>query len=197
MRILQVISSFPPAFAFGGAPKVAYELSKELVKRGHEVTVFTTDAFDSKSRYKYEKNPLWLDGIEVYHFRNLNNNLAYKNFPIACDMLSALNKNVESFDLIHLHEYRSFQAYFIYKYAKKYNIPYLIQPHGSAISLMDKFSMKKLFDKFIGNKIMEGASKIVALTEFEARTIRRASLTYCSFVLWPSLRSCTSASASQ
>ena len=34
MKILQVIPYFPPSIAFGGSPKVAHSISKELVKRG-------------------------------------------------------------------------------------------------------------------------------------------------------------------
>lgn len=176
MKILHVISSFPPAYAYGGALKTAYEISRHLVNRGHEVTVYTTDVLDSWSRFKYEKNPIWLDGIKICYFRNINNGLAYKNFPIAPNMAVALDKNVKKFDLIHLHEYRSFQAYVTWKYAKKYDIPYLIQPHGSTVNLMGKSLMKKLFDKLIGFNILKDASKIIALTEVEALNISRFNI---------------------
>ena len=43
MKILQVCQSFYPCFASGGVAKVAYDISKELVSKGHEVTVYTTD----------------------------------------------------------------------------------------------------------------------------------------------------------
>jgi len=41
MRILQVIPYFTPKR--GGDVNVVYNLSKQLVSRGHEVTVITTD----------------------------------------------------------------------------------------------------------------------------------------------------------
>jgi glycogen synthase len=40
MKILQVIPFFSPKF--GGSLTVAYNLSKELAKRNHEVTIITT-----------------------------------------------------------------------------------------------------------------------------------------------------------
>ena len=121
MRILQVISSFPPAFAYGGPAIGAYNVSKELVKRGHEVTVYTTDVQDKNSRYKFEKNPIWLDGIEVYHFKNISNSLA-SNFHISCapGMALELKKSAKKFDIIHCHEYRSFEATFAKHYSKKF-----------------------------------------------------------------------------
>jgi flavodoxin len=46
MKILQVI----PAHAYGGTVEVAYRISKELVRRGHEVTVYTSDGLDKYHR---------------------------------------------------------------------------------------------------------------------------------------------------
>jgi len=58
MRILQVIPYFYPAYAFGGPVKVAFQVSKELVKRGHEVIVYTTDA-------KYWNSRLNTKSVEI------------------------------------------------------------------------------------------------------------------------------------
>jgi len=43
MKILEVVSYFPPAYAFGGPVKETYQISRELIKRGHEVVVYATD----------------------------------------------------------------------------------------------------------------------------------------------------------
>lgn len=50
MKILQVIPAFYPAHAYGGTVEVAYHISKELVRRGHEVTVYTSDSLDKYHR---------------------------------------------------------------------------------------------------------------------------------------------------
>ena len=119
MKILQVISSFPPAYSYGGPLKVAFNISKELVKNGHDVTVYTTDVYDSKSRLQYETNPEIMEGVKVYRFRNISNALSRKNFSCAPSMFFFLKNNIKDFDIIHLHEFRSFQAIFVYHYAKK------------------------------------------------------------------------------
>ena len=49
MKILQVLPYFVPAWDYGGPVPVAYRFSENLVKRGHEVTVFTTDAMNLES----------------------------------------------------------------------------------------------------------------------------------------------------
>lgn len=167
MRILQVISSFPPAVSYGGAPNVAYELSKQLVKRGHSVTVYTTDVKDSTSRFNSEDNPIWMDGIEVYHFKNLSNRLSYKNFPLAPAMASKLKKELPKFDIVHLHEYRSFHAIFIYHYCKKHGIPYVLQAHGSVKRVIERHRLKLLYDHMWGFKILKNAQCFVAVSENE------------------------------
>jgi len=43
MRILYVTPTFVPSH-FGGVKEVSYQLSKNMVQRGHDVVVFTTDA---------------------------------------------------------------------------------------------------------------------------------------------------------
>jgi len=63
MRILQVASYFPPAYAFGGPVKAAYQISRELVKRGHEVVVYTTDAKDFDLRLEMDSSDI-IDGIK-------------------------------------------------------------------------------------------------------------------------------------
>ena len=50
MKILQVTNFFKPSWESGGPARVAYEISKKLVERGHEVTVYAT------VRYKLKLN---------------------------------------------------------------------------------------------------------------------------------------------
>jgi glycosyltransferase involved in cell wall biosynthesis len=167
VKILQVISSFPPAYAYGGALKVAYGISKELVKNNHDVTVYTTDVYDSNTRLHYNTNPEIMDGIKVYRFRNISNFLSRKNLTCTPSMFLFLKNNIQEFDIIHLHEYRSFQAVFVHYYAKKYQIPYIVQAHGSVLPAFEKQGIKKLFDIFWGNQVLRDASKLIAVSNIE------------------------------
>ena len=174
MKILQVVSSFPPAYSYGGAVKVSYEVSKELAKRGHDVTVFTTDTLNSQSRINEPATRM--EGIDVYRFRNLSNNLAAKNLAVAPEMALTLRKIVKEFDVVHIHEYRSFQTIAACRYAKMYNIPYILQPHGSLPRIIEKQGLKKIFDVVWGNGLLEHASKIIAVSGNEIEQFRQAGI---------------------
>lgn len=155
---------------------MAFELSKKLVERGHEVTVYTTDAYDAHSRLKDYKNPEVIEGVEVFRFRNVSNNLAHMNFPFAPGMALALRKNIDKFDVVHLHEYRSFQAIFVHNYAVKHRVPYVLQAHGALSSSFQKSNLKSLYDRLIGNQMLQNSSRIIALTNLESEQCKSMGL---------------------
>lgn len=185
MKILQVISSFSPAYSYGGPVKMAFNISKELVKNNHHVTVYTTDVYDSNSRLDYKINPEIMDGITVYRFRNLSNYLSRKNLTCAPSMLFYLKNQIKKFDVIHLHEYRSFQAIFAYYYAQKYNIPYIIQARGSVLPFFEKQFLKQAFDVIWGNRILANSACCIALTKTESDQYFRRGVPENKIVIIP------------
>jgi len=172
MRILQVIPYFPPAYAFGGPVKVTYHISKELIKRGHEVVVYTTDAKDFNSRLGIDASNI-IEGIKVYQFKNISLTLVKKlKLFITPKLALFARKEVKNFDIIHLHECRTFQNIIIHHYAKKYKIPYVLQAHGSLPRIASWRKLKWIYDVFFGYKLLRDASRVIALNKVEAEQYR-------------------------
>ena len=172
MKILQVVSYFHPAYAFGGPIKVAYQISRELVKRKHEVVVYTSDAKDLNSRLSVDPVEV-VDGIKVWYMRNLGLiPLKTSKLFITPRLVSSAREELEKFDLIHLHEYRTFQNIFVRHYAKKYGIPYVLQAHGTLPRIMSKQRLKRIYDVFFGYRLLRDASKVIALSKMEAEQYR-------------------------
>ena len=172
MKILQISTSFKPAWETGGTNRVAYEISKNLVEKGYEVTVFTTDR--GRKRVNVQKNqPVLVDGIRVYYFRNISNYLAMKKIVTPYYLSIIANKEIKNFDVIHIHEHRTLLAVIIHHYAKKYNIPYILQTHGSVLPTFQKQRLKNIFDIFFGYKILRDASKVIALTKTEVEQYKK------------------------
>lgn len=168
MKILQMVLWFPPAYSYGGPVKSVYELSKKLVEKGHDVTVFTTDALDEKNRFKSEDNPEIIDGIKVHRFKNISNYLCKKNFAIAPSMALKLDKEIANFDIVHIHDFRSVETLFVHHYAKKHKVPYVLHPRGSAPTTTGKTKFKKGFDLLFSKDIFNDASKIIASSKVES-----------------------------
>jgi len=171
MRILQVTSFFKPSWEAGGIARVSYEISRKLAEN-NEVTVYTTDGF--KKRLNVKKNqPLEFENMNVYYFKNLSNRLASKNFCLPLMFPRVVKKNLNKFDIIHMHTFRSFLGICIRRYAKKYNIPYIVQTHGSTLPHFSKKRTKNIFDSIWGYKILSDASKVIALNKTEAEQYMR------------------------
>jgi glycosyltransferase involved in cell wall biosynthesis len=167
LRILYIIPYFYPAWEYGGPVRVTYAISRKLVERGHEVVVYTSDTGGSnlgvKSRVKD------VDGVKVYYFRNISTIIAGKTKLFSTmGMVPTARKEIGFFDVIHLHEYRTFQNWVVHHYAKKYNVPYVLQAHGS-LPRIDKKRLKLVYDVFFGYRLLRDASKVIALNQMEAQ----------------------------
>jgi glycosyltransferase involved in cell wall biosynthesis len=169
MNILLVSNFYKPSWETGGVTKVNYELAKNLVRLGHNVTVYTTDGFNS--RLNVRKNvPVDVEGVKVYYFYNLSRYFVQKLiFPIPYFAPLIIRKDIRNFDVIHIHEHRSLLAVFVHYYAKKYKVPYILQSHGSVFPHFQNKGLKKFFDLVFGDKILKDASQLIALTETEAK----------------------------
>ncbi len=168
MNILHIVPYFYPAWPYGGTPKVVFELCRELVKKGHNVTVYTTDVFDKNSRQSTNCIEAEVEGIKIKYFRNISNSLAFnQKVFISPGISKALKENLKQFDIVHLHEFRTLQNAAAYKYLTKYKIPYILSAHGSVLRLMGKEFLKMLFDKSIGFKILKSTKRVIAVSKIE------------------------------
>lgn len=156
MKILQVIQFFGPKH--GGSFAVAYELTKHLVKLGHEITVITTD-------FEFDPNfAKSLEGVEIIPFHCQYN---IGGFLLSTSMNSYLQENIAKFDIIHMHNFRTYQNIIVHKYAIKYNVPYILQAHGTAPRIIEKKCLKYIYDIFYGNRLLKDAANVVAVSNVE------------------------------
>jgi glycosyltransferase involved in cell wall biosynthesis len=159
MKILQVIAYF--TLRRGGDVNVCYNISRQLAIRGHEVTIITTDLeFDNDYADKIRQC-----GVKVIPFRCIAN---INMFLISPSIKKWLNTNIYQYNVIHLHNYRSYQNNVIHYYAKKFSVPYVLQAHGSMLHLYAKQNLKILYDLVWGKSILRDVSKAIALHNAEA-----------------------------
>ncbi|MCC4765377.1 glycosyltransferase [Methanosarcina sp. DH1] len=156
MKILQVIQFF--SSNHGGSAVVPYELSKNLQKRGHEVTVLTTD---------FQLNNDFIDSLEGVEVIPFHCQLNIGGLLVSPSINKYLNENIAKFDIIHMHNFRTYQNIIVYKYAKKYNIPCILQAHGSVSRIVEKKSLKYIYDVSCGNRLLKSVSNVIAVSNVE------------------------------
>lgn len=182
MRILQVCPKFDH-FVASGSTKVAYDISRELVRRGHSVTVYTSNMRDkyNKMDVGYEK----IDGISVYRFQSVGT-VATREMKIFVtpEMIPKFERETQSFDVIHLHEYQSFQNMVAFHYAKKHCVPYVLHAHGS-IPRIGRKRRKWLYDVVFGHRLLRDASRVIALSEVEAKEYEHIGVPHDKIAIIP------------
>jgi len=164
MKILQVIPYFTPKK--GGDVNVCCNLSKKLVGHGHNVTIITSNSEFDES---YAKDVMEF-GVKILKFRCV---FSMKNFFVSPGMITWLKNNISNFDIVHVHDFRTYQNVLVFRYSKKFSIPYLVHAHGDIPILIEKQYLKKLYDFFWGNNILKNASRFIAISEEEAEDYKK------------------------
>ena len=153
MRILQVIEFLTPQM--GGSPMVAYQISRHLAQRNHEVTVVTSD---------YGKSRFPQGSFRVIYLPNL---VARWGFYVTPGLVRWALENLQGYEAIHLHTARTFQNIVVSHYARQYKMPYLLQAHGTLPVIVARRAAKRLYDLSFGRRVVAGARGMIAVSALE------------------------------
>jgi glycosyltransferase involved in cell wall biosynthesis len=170
VRVAFVIPYFYPSSGYGGTPLLAYQMAQALTKRGHQVTVLTTDAsrearISNEVIANIEENGL--NGIRVHFYKNLSNGLAYRGrlfLPPA--FFLNIRRMLSENQILHIHELRSLLSVAAYFAARSLRMPYVLSPHGGLQHLGKKTS-KEIFDRMWGRAILKNAAAVCAISPSE------------------------------
>jgi len=167
MKIVQACFRFG---APGGAEDHVLQISRELVKRGHEVTVHTSDMY-SETPWKRGDWPTDgnMDGIRVVRHKAYIRFLHQDwNTLVIPDMLSGLLK--EDCDLYHAHSHRYFQLEAAASAARARDKPLVITPHYHPAEEKEPVgtrAMLKVYDLYSSGSLYSFASRVLTMTDLE------------------------------
>jgi len=160
MRVLRTIESFYPFMT--GPANQAFMISKKLHEKGIESPIFTTN-------YKAENSPSTevYKGIKVRRFRVKRAYMKYLYTPV-------LKKDILKFnpDIIHAHNYRSYQTEIAFKAAKELNIPFIINTHGGLLGYKSitkgaKSTPYRVYDLMGGKGLVNKADAVIVSSKQE------------------------------
>jgi len=165
VKVLQVIPSMARSY---GGPSVALAQTQEIFQDlGIESVVVTT-------RDTREGALTWESSERLRLFERQWPFFYFFSRPL--DIW--LNENIRNFDIVHIHSLFSFPALVAGRYARKYQIPYLIEPFGT----MDEFCMKrhwirkKFYFEMLERKSLNGAKYVRAVSLSEKEELSRFKL---------------------
>ena len=127
MKILMLTWEYPPRIV-GGIARVVHDLSKRLIKDGHEVTVIT---YRDGKVPEYENDK----GVEVYrvdnymiHPNNFIDWIMQLNFNMIAKATEVINKE-GGFDVIHAHDW--LVTYAAKSLKQSFNLPMVATIHAT------------------------------------------------------------------
>jgi glycosyltransferase involved in cell wall biosynthesis len=179
LRILHVTPYSDAAWAYGGIPRVVGALSRGLARRGHAVTVCTTDVLDEATRLPLDcavPKPA-ANSITQNVFPNVSNRLAYhQQIFLPLGLREYLRRHASEFDVAHLHACRNLPCALASHYLRLAGIPYVVQPNGTAPVIERHKVAKRIFDFVAGRRMMSGAARVLAVSSAESRQLTKLGI---------------------
>ena len=128
MRILHVMPTYLPATRYGGPIYAVHGLCRALVQRGHEVSVFTTNADGPRESNVPIGTAVDLDGVRVRYFGT-----ELRRLYVSRGLKQALQAEVKSFNAVHLHSVFLWPTYAAARAARAAGVPYVVSPRGMLV----------------------------------------------------------------
>lgn len=116
------------ALRTGGLRSGVLGICRGLAKRGHHVSLYTTNADGNETLDVPLDVPTLVEGAEVY-FHSAQMILLDNVFSLP--MVGALRRAVPGADIVLIHSLYMFTSTIAAHYCRKYGVPYVLRPHGT------------------------------------------------------------------
>ena len=136
MRILHVIPSFAPRY--GGPIVAAAGLTRELARRGHDVTVATTNVDGPGELDVPLDRPVPMDGVDVWYFPIQRPRWYHFSAPMG----RTLSRLVRESDVVHIHSIFLWPTTIAAFWCRRLGVPYVVHVAGS----LDPVSLAKRYE---------------------------------------------------
>lgn len=164
MRILKVSYAYPPFLRGGGPPMLVKATAEELARRGHEVTVVTSN-FDCRRETRAAR----LGGVEVVYLASL---ARYREtVTLNPGLLHFCHQRLRTFDAVHVYGMYDLLGPVAGFLARRWRIPYLLQPMGMFRPITRGLLRKRAYHALLGHPLARGSAALVAASEREARQL--------------------------
>jgi len=166
VHIVHVTPYYAPAYPFGGVVRVVEGLSMALGRRGHTVTVLTTDAADAAGG-RLPTGEGQHAGVRVIRVRNLSTALRGRfnlSTPWGLRRHAAV---IATAEVVHLHEFRTVEALLTIPAAQRAGVPVVLSPHGTIAPQTGRSALKQAWDRLLTPRIAPGIRAAVGLTAAE------------------------------
>lgn len=160
MKLVQTAITYPPAV--GGLDNYLKQTSEGLVRRGHSVTVLTTDLEQPMSQRRVTIPFEYIDLAKV--IRLPTRRIPKVGFPFATEMKSMIHRSDP--DVIHAHCILHSSAVAGWRAARQSGVPFVVNTIFSPRSGI----FWSLY-RYLARKMISEAACVIAISDFERRLL--------------------------
>jgi glycosyltransferase involved in cell wall biosynthesis len=168
MKILKVSRCYFPATEYGGPIGKMLAITRGLTQLGHNVTVYTSNLLNPRVKMSDTTSTREIDAARIVY---LNSVVNYHWDAITPDIFGFCRRELRHFDVIHIYGYRDFISTIVCWHARRWNIPYLLEPMGMFTPIIRRLAGKRLYDRLCGDRLAEGAAGVIATSQAEREEI--------------------------
>ena len=184
MRIVFAVHGYKPAWRVGGPIVSVSAVAERLVRRGHDVTVVTSNSNLDEDLDVLTDTETNVDGVKVYYYehdewlKRLAPGVSYLSqsigFLYSKRIRPRLDELVPVADIVHTHLPFNYPTYAAAHAAFRHRKPLIYHQRGvfDPARLSFRSLKKRLYLDLVEKPILKRATKLIALTEAERMSYR-------------------------
>ena len=175
LRVLKVTQSYFPFVERGGPAVKVRSLARGLAKRGHSVSVLTSDlgieGISNPALAIARTNKGWRydeDGVETRYLESWG---AYRSLTWNPGTFEFCRKELASFDIVHIYGTYDLLGPIVAAACRRRGIPYVVEPMGMFRPMVRNLALKRAYRRLFGESVARGAARLVATSVQEEKEL--------------------------
>jgi glycosyltransferase involved in cell wall biosynthesis len=175
LRVLKVTQSYFPFVERGGPAVKVRSLARGLARRGHSVSVLTSDlgieGLSNPALAIARMNKGWRyheDGVET---RYLDSWGGYRSLTWNPGTFEFCRRELASFDIVHIYGTYDLLGPIVAAACGRKGIPYVIEPMGMFRPMVRNLALKRAYRRLFGESVARGAARLVATSVQEEKEL--------------------------
>jgi len=156
----------------GGPPAKVRGIARALARRGHKVTVLTTDMGAPSDRDANDWQPAtsawgreWEnDGVNAIYLAAI---AKYRATTINRRLLDFCRQRVPEFDLVHIYGLYDLIGPVVARFCRRRGLPYIVESLGMFQPKVRSLRKKRLYHAVVGDSLLREAAVIIATSKTE------------------------------